>query len=338
MTNTMNAALTPQPSTRALLLVPRVSFYVMVACCCCAGSAGGLVHGKWLLPIVLAAVAVAMWHGAYDPVPGRKLLVPLFGSRWLGVFLIGYVALAALTLLLWWLLPFVSLLLFLAYSAWHFGTESDRRTPRFVAAIAACALGAVPIVAACRWHSGAVIPILASMLGVTAAGSSAALAHGLSTLWWPVLAVALIGAGSGLAGRSMLERAGTTLVIACTASLFAFCDPLLAFAVYFCCWHTPEHLVSTSEPTREAPSLRANVLCNLRAGLVPWFGSLVFLSAMLLFGRHAAASYGAEMFIVLSALTVPHMALNELGRLRADRLNRDAFSHAKGVRLGFYRA
>jgi Brp/Blh family beta-carotene 15,15'-monooxygenase len=335
MINTANPSLMLQPSTRALLLVPRISFYVAVACCCCAASAGDLLHGRWLLPIVLVAVAIAMWHGAYDPVPGRKLLAPLFGSRWLGVFLVGYVALAALTLLLWWLLPVISLVLFLAYSAWHFGTESNHRTPRPVAAIAACALGAVPIVAACRWHAGAVIPIFASMLGHRAAPFSMALVHGLSSLCWPLLVIALAGAWSGLAGRRMLERVGTILVIAITAALFAFCDPLLAFAVYFCCWHTPEHLVSTSEPTPETPSLRLNVLRNLHAGLIPWLGSLIFLGVMLLFGRHVAASYGAELFIVLSALTIPHMALNELGRFQATRLTHDIFSDSKGVRRGF---
>ncbi len=279
-----------------------------------------------------------MWHGAYDPVQGRKLLMPRLGAHWLSVFLAAYAGLVVITLLGWWLLPSISLALFLTYSAWHFGTEPEHRTPGPIAALAAFALGAVPIVAACRWHAGAVTPIFTQMLGGKADPHAAALTHGLAAACWPVLVIALAGTWLGQFGRGSIQRAGTAAVIVVTAALFALCDPLVAFAVYFCCWHTPEHLVSTSEPAAGIPTPAASVRRNLRAGFLPWLVSLVFLGAMFYFGRHTAASYGPEMFILLSALTVPHMALNELGRVQAARSTAAAVWNAKGAPLDLHRA
>jgi Brp/Blh family beta-carotene 15,15'-monooxygenase len=116
----------------------------------------------------------------------------------------------------------------------------------------------------------------------------------------------------GQVGRGRVQKAELLTVLALQALLFAICDPIVAFAAYFCCWHTPEHLVATSV----AP---ASLGRNLKAGLVPWLLTLVLLAAFFALGRHEATAYRAEIFILLSALTVPHMALNELRRAQFAR-------------------
>ena len=312
---------TQAQSARTVLLVPRLGLFAAVVVACCVASRAGLMQGKSLLPVVLAAIAIAMWHGAYDQVQAEQVLASRFGSRWLAVFLTCYVSLAALTLLGWWLFPLASLVLFLAYSAWHFGTEPERLTPRFSTALAAFAFGAAPIVAACRWHVAEVKPIFAQMLfGASASESNAGvLVHGLALACWPVLAFALACVALGQFGRGLAQRVELFAVATLIIVLFRFCNPMLAFAVYFCCWHTPEHLVSTSVPERSDAALGANLARNLRAGFVPWVFSLLFLGAVFFFGQHAAASYKSEIFIVLSALTVPHMALNEFRHMQSSR-------------------
>ncbi len=293
----------------------------MMVLACCTASAAGRLTGPAVTVLAIAAVAVAMWHGAYDHIEAERLLARPLGRRWLPSFLAGYLLLAAITLVGWYLSPLASLALFLLYSAWHFGTEPEQDSLGFLAAISALATGAVPIVAACYWRPEAVVPIFATMMrnAPHAAGSAPVLAQVLSRLCWPVLAVAAAGIVSGQLGRRAAVRCELIASVTLTGVLFAVCDPFLAFAVFFCCWHTPEHLLSTAGPLEAQDSLRFRVLLNLRAGLLPWLLSLVLLAAVLLAGRHALASYRAAIFIVLSALTVPHMALNELRRAGAGR-------------------
>ncbi len=302
----------PQPpSARGAFLSVRFALFAGVSAACCGFSAAGMLRGAAVLPLALAAVAVAMWHGAYDHVQAKQILERPLGRRWMVWFLAGYAALAAVTLVGWLLFPLASLALFLLYSAWHFGTEPEERTPPFRVALPALALGAAPIVAACRWHGALVAPIFAAMLG-RRAPSAGALTQALSVACWPVLGLALLGIAAGLLGRSTRERGELAAVLGLQAALFFWCDPLVAFAVYFCCWHTPEHLLATS--MGEPGGLSGNLNRNLRAGFLPWVLSLAFLGAALFYGRHSAAAYQAQLFIVLSALTVPHMALNELRR------------------------
>ncbi len=303
-----------------MLLRERFLLFAAVAVACCIASEHGLLHGPALLLLALGAIAIAMWHGAYDQVQAEQVLAPSFGKRWVPVFLLGYAALAAVTLLGWYLLPGLSLWFFLAYSSWHFGTEPEEVTPRLISAVTAIAFGAVPIVAACVWHASTVEPIFAEMLRGAAAPARQAgdLTQVLGRLFLPVSAVAAIGIAFGLLARPWQQRMELGGIIILELALFRFCDPLLAFAVYFCCWHTPEHLLATSLPTGPGESLRSRAGHNLRAGFVPWLMSLALLAAAFAFGRHRALAYEAEIFIVLSALTVPHMVLNELRRAPPD--------------------
>jgi Brp/Blh family beta-carotene 15,15'-monooxygenase len=289
-----------------MMLLPRVTLFALVTLLCCAATAEGLLRGPAVLPLALASMAVAMWHGAYDQVQAEQVLAGVLGRNWLPVFLAGYVVLVGLTFVGWRLLPFASLVLFLLYASWHFGSESEQRTPTLPRALVALAMGAVPIVAACRWHGDAVMPIFAQMAGQGGSGAGA-LTHVLAEACLPVLATAVVGIVLGRLGHSRAQKVELLAVLALQTALFAICDPLVAFAAYFCCWHTPEHLVATSvEP--------ASLGRNLKAGLIPWLLSLVMLAALFALGRHEATAYRAEIFILLSALTVPHMALNELRR------------------------
>jgi Brp/Blh family beta-carotene 15,15'-monooxygenase len=306
----------PDVSARGILLLPRVTLFACVTLLCCLASAEGLLHGPAVLPFALAAIAVAMWHGAYDQVQAEQVLAGVLGRSWLPVFLAGYAVLAGLTFVGWQLVPFASLVLFLLYAAWHFGSEAEQRTPTLPGALVALAMGSVPIVAACRWHGDAVTPIFAQMAGGQAAGAWV-LTHVLAKGCWPVLATALVGIVLGQVGRGPAQKAELLAVLALQVALFAMCDPLVAFAAYFCCWHTPEHLVATSV----APATLGH---NLKAGLVPWLLSLLMLAALFALGRHEATAYRAEIFILLSALTVPHMALNELRRAQFARGKRSA--------------
>jgi Brp/Blh family beta-carotene 15,15'-monooxygenase len=273
-----------------------------------AGSALCAVCGYQLhpasrlwVPVALAAVALAVWHGAYDGVLAEQALQPRFPFRWRLPFYVSYLLLTAAVLVLWWLEPVAALVGFLLYSSFHFGIEAEHRRTG-PARVGAFATGAIPIVAACCWWPREVTDIFISMLRGSSA--SAAMVQKVSAgFLLPTVVVAALGAYSQR--RMCGARVG---LIASELLLFRLCPPVVAFAVFFCLWHTPEHLVETSRDRMNRFSARL-ALSNLRRGLGPWLLSLAAVVTAVFWGRHTITCNTGLVFIALSALTVPHMVL-----------------------------
>lgn len=277
----------------------------------CAKWLPGMRWGLWLS---VAAILIAVWHGAFDGVLAKEALGSRFGAHWKFLFYVAYLALGAGLLLLWWRAPVVALSAFLLYSALHFGTESEREfTPeRLLTGLAA---GFVPVAAACHWWPQQVAAIFALMLRGSVESAALLTAGGGRSLW-PVVTLAALGAfrTQGFAGFTSCALVSTELV------LFHSCTPVLAFALFFCLWHTPEHLLSTStdclghfQPDR--------LVRNLRGGFGLWLVSVAGVGVVCALGRHEVHRYVGVLFIALSALTVPHMVLGELCRQQEATLN-----------------
>ncbi len=270
-------------------------------------------RSRWLpsegtsMLLAIAAVAVAIWHGAFAGVLAEETLRSRFGARWMPAFYVSYLALGGAVMLLWWTAPVVALSGFLLYSALHFGTETERNlSPARV--LLGTATGFVPIAAACHWWPREVEAIFQEMLRGDAAYGAAITALAATALW-PIVAVALLGAWQ-TSGHHWLEP---SLLVATELVLFRWCSPVAAFAVFFCLWHTPEHMVSTSlDPTGK---FQGRLLMeHLRRGVGPWLITLAAIVVVCWCGRHDAQTYAGVVFIALSALTVPHMVLAEVCR------------------------
>ena len=309
--------------------VTRMTCFALVtaaACWCQRGWSGSLGAFHPLLDtLALAAIAIAVWHGAYDGVLAQPLLEHRLGKWWIPAFAAGYLLLAAAVITAWHFTPEYALVAFLAYSSWHFGTEQEIEPLSLRRAAAAFALGALPIAAACHWHPDQVSAIFRAMLGSTQGSLfSQQLTRAGAALLWVLAAVAGLQAFSGPGNPSRVTRLARVCLLALELLLFWCCDPVLAFAIYFCCWHTPEHLVSSSRDDNGCYSARI-MFCNLRAGLFPWLISLAGLALMLTLRPRSLVTYVSAIFVFLSALTVPHMVLNELSRLtRMTRQSRPA--------------
>ncbi len=271
----------------------------------------GLPPARLAVPLAVAAIAVAVWHGAFDGVLAEESFEPQFGSAWRSAFHAAYLALAAAVVLLWWAVPVSALVFFLLYSALHFGTEGEQHlSPTRV--LTGVATGFVPIAAACHWWPREVTAIFAEMLrGGAERGAGVTFVAG--RVLWPVVAVAVVGAWRGRG--EVLPTLAALILVATELALFRWCSPLAAFAVFFCLWHTPEHMVGTSLDRAGRFQVR-RLGEHLRRGLVPWLGSLAAMAIMGWYGRHTAQAYAGVVFVVLSALTVPHMVLGELCRRR----------------------
>jgi len=249
-----------------------------------------------LFAAVFAAISIAVWHGAYDGVLAKPLLEKRLGAAWAASFAAGYILLAAAMVLLWFVSPRLALPAFLLYSAWHFGTESQTGPIKFADAAIGLCTGAIPIAAACYWHMPEATSIFTALLG-----GHQPFAHEVAFAAGQLIGPVVLIAGAG--------RIRLLPLIALELILFRQCNPLLAFGVFFCIWHTPEHLLSSAQDCQGRFSLPL-MWNQLRSGMVPWLISIAALAVVAARG----VSYASALFIMLSALTVPHMTLNELRR------------------------
>ena len=292
--------------TPARLLV--FGLCVIGACIAQPGNSRGL-----LIAIVIG-ICIAIWHGAYDGVLAKPVLEGRLGRLWMPGFAIGYLLLASAVLLLWWIAPTLALPLFLLYSGWHFGTELDIESLSPVRAVTALSMGALPILAACRWHVAEVASLFATMLGNAAHQAFAhSVAVGAAQLLPAGLLIVVVGVLAGFRGKAWSTRIELLVLIGLEMALFRLCDPVLAFGVFFCVWHTPEHLLSSARDLSGRFSARV-MWQQLRSGIVPWLASLCVLGLIIALGPRNMVAYESAIFILLSALTVPHMALNEIRR------------------------
>ena len=283
--------------------------------------------GREWMALAVAAIAIAIWHGAFDGVLAEQVLRPRYGPRWTAYFYAGYLALAGGVLLVWWWAPLLALVAFLLYSALHFGAGSERELslPRL---IVGSATGFLPIAAACHWRPAEVAPIFSALLRQDAA-FAAPLAAAAGSVLWPILVVVLVGAfrrgvGEGLRGSALS---------AAELLLFRCCSPVAAFAVFFCVWHTPEHMLSTS--IDRTGQFKSELLrTHLERGFGTWLLSLAGVAFLCWWGRHDLEAYASAVFLALSALTVPHMVLAEICRRQESSLGSRtvlAFSSQKVV-------
>ncbi len=288
--------------------------------------------GPWMA-LAVVSIAIAVWHGAFDGVLAEETFGPRYGKAWAPVFYGGYLVLGAVVIALWWKAPGLALALFLLYSALHFGTESEQQISLWNM-FTGLGAGMVPLAAACHWWPGEVNGIFVTMLRGDA-GHGAAITLLAGRLLWPAAGVVAGGALVRMRRRQS-GGLGALVLVATELLLFRGCTPLAAFAVFFCLWHTPEHMVSTSLDAAGVFEMRT-LWQHLRRGLVPWLLSLGALGVAGWYGRHTVEAYAGLLFVVLSALTVPHMALGELCRRRGNSaMGREdgAYALPRAVSLG----
>jgi Brp/Blh family beta-carotene 15,15'-monooxygenase len=308
--------LTNKQKINTVALPWRVLVFAAVVAGACTTQAHGTNMTPGLFAAVLVGIAIAIWHGAFDGVLARPILEKPLGRWWIPGFATGYLALAVAVALLWWIEPRFILPVFLLYSAWHFGTEVNPGSLSLASSAVALSVGALPIAAACRWHPVQVTAIFARMLHFSHSELFAShIAHGAGeVLWWATL-IAVVGTLLGLRGQGWATCLESLVVIGLELALFWFCDPLLAFGVFFCIWHTPEHLLTSAEDANSRFSKRI-MWQQLRSGLLPWLLSLIMLGVFLALEPKHLTAYSSALFILLSALTIPHMLLSEMRRGR----------------------
>jgi beta-carotene 15,15'-dioxygenase len=265
----------------------------------------------WQVIIAVVALAIGIPHGALD----HLVTLPKAQPKKMAIFIIVYVAVAIVAVV--GILKFntVGFIFVLFMSAVHFGigdaafiNEIDKRTgatqklnrwfyipaagftPVFIPLVNSASTEALASVkpALINWHGGLDSEIL---LAITA--------------------FALISIGVMALTKRFRESLDLTVLLL----LAHLAPPLIAFAVYFGCWHAMRHTARlTLSLPRSIENLTQGMLRKAFSnavipGLPALIGTFVIAGLLALSGRDFTDEFFWMALVVVWALTVPHMAV-----------------------------
>lgn len=266
---------------------------------------------NWQIVLATIALAVGIPHGALD----HLVTLPKSAPIRMAIFIFIYVAIALLAIyaiLKWNVWGFIFVVVM---SATHFGigdsaflNELDSLKnptgPRIPAWLYAPAAGLLPVM----------IPL------VNSRSSEALTKVNESLVDWHqgytteiILAVAAITALC-IVGLLQRKRYRDALDIALLAALASIAPPLVAFAVYFGCWHALRHTARLTSllPNSESAYLRGRpgqaFVAAVIPGLPALFGTVIFIAVLAGFSQQDLSDKFLWLTLVtIWALTVPHM-------------------------------
>lgn len=276
----------------------------------------------WQVVVALIALAIGIPHGALD----HLVTLPRSSAKKMALFITGYVAvaiLAVVAILTWNVVGFI---LVVIMSAVHFGigdaafiSEIDRRSEdkkRFQKYLYATAAGTLPVV----------IPLVSERSTSALEKVNPALVdwhQGVNNdlLLWTMLITAF-----ALLRLIQRRRDGEAIDLVLLYLLAVTAPPLVAFAVYFGCWHAMRHtarLTLTLQSSQAAFAEGNSRKAFLRAvlpGTPALVGTFVVAALIVIFrGDSLDDQFLWVSLVVVWALTVPHMAVT--ARLDRKALN-----------------
>jgi Brp/Blh family beta-carotene 15,15'-monooxygenase len=265
----------------------------------------------WQVIIAVVALAIGIPHGALD----HLVTLPKAQPKKMAIFIVVYVAVAIVAVV--GILKFntVGFIFVLFMSAVHFGigdaafiNEIDKRndvsrklnrwfyipaagfTPVFIPLVNSASTEALASVnpALINWHGGLDSEIL---LAITA--------------------FALISIGV----MALTKRYRESLDLTVLLLLAHLAPPLIAFAVYFGCWHAMRHTARlTLSLPRSIENLTQGMLRKAFSnavipGLPALIGTFVIAGLLTLSGQDFTDEFFWMALVIVWALTVPHMAV-----------------------------
>jgi Brp/Blh family beta-carotene 15,15'-monooxygenase len=265
----------------------------------------------WQVVVAVIALAIGIPHGALD----HLVTLPKSQPIKMAIFIVIYVAVAVVAVV--GILNFntVGFILVLFMSAIHFGigdaafiSEIDRRT--------------VPVRKLNRWFyipAAGFTPVFIPLVNSASTEALASVNPALinwhqgfdSEILMLVSAFAVLSIAVMFVGKRNREALDLTLLVL----LAHLAPPLIAFAVYFGCWHAMRH---TARLTLSLPKCTESLNQGLNRkafssavipGLPALVGTFVVAGIMALSGRDFSDEFFWMALVVVWALTVPHMVV-----------------------------
>jgi len=253
------------------------------------------------LPLLAAIIILVLGvpHGAFDAALADRRFT--LDSTWrLALFILGYLMIAAAVAALWFALPAAALCAFLAYSAAHFADDWAGEVEALPRMMVGAAIVSLPSVT----HPEQVAVIFGWM---TRADIAETVTAGLR-----VVGIVAANAAIAIVVAIGLRAPRVALEIAAVLALAATVPPLTFFVLYFCLLHSVRHTFDAHERLRPS-SLVSFARSALPYALAAMAGTITI--GLVLFRVEPGQGVLTAVFIVLAALTVPHMLLETmLGR------------------------
>ncbi len=263
-------------------------------------------------------MVIGLPHGAFDNALGYMLGYGR-GLKSFLLFSAAYLGVAGLVYLAWLFLPVMSLICFLGYSLIHFGlgdvTSLRRSLPqspksrfllsssgrRLINGMSIFAHGGLVTLFVPFWHADEV-SWLFQLLTSEKATTIMTILLPLSVIWAGCLLMIICTATF----EPHYRRSASELVI--LTFCLALLPPLAGFAVYFCAVHSLRHFQHIWNHITLTLSRRSSlVLAILLTGASWALAGALYASQPVADGVDAALL--RSVFILLAALTVPHMLL-----------------------------
>jgi Brp/Blh family beta-carotene 15,15'-monooxygenase len=263
----------------------------------------------WQLVLATIALAIGIPHGALD----HLVTLPKAAPIRMVLFIILYVAIALLAIyaiLRWNVWGFIFVVIM---SATHFGigdaaflSEKDalRGSSRIPAWFYAPAAGLLPVA----------IPLVNSRSTDALEKVNPALINWHSGFTTEILMAVAVVTTLCLLALLQRKRYRDALDILLLAALASFAPPLVAFAVYFGCWHAMRHTARLTSllPNSESAYLRGRPGQAFVAAVIPGLpalvGTLIFVVILAGFSQQDLSDKFLWLTLVtIWALTVPHM-------------------------------
>jgi Brp/Blh family beta-carotene 15,15'-monooxygenase len=263
----------------------------------------------WQLVLAIIALGIGIPHGAMD----HLVTLPKSAPVRMAIFVIIYVAIALLAIyaiLRWNVWGFI---LVIVMSAIHFGigdaaflSERDSLSgdSRMSAWFYAPAAGLLPVA----------IPLVNSRSTDALEKVNPALIDWHRGYTTEILILVAVVATLSLLALLQRKRFRDAIDIALLAALASFAPPLVAFAVYFGCWHAMRHTARLTSllPNSESAYLRGRPGQAFIAAVIPGLPALVgtFIFVVILAGfvqQDLSDKFLWLTLVTIWALTVPHM-------------------------------
>jgi Brp/Blh family beta-carotene 15,15'-monooxygenase len=268
---------------------------------------------NWQIVLATAALAIGIPHGALD----HLVTLPRSAPVRMAIFIVIYVAIALVAIyaiLKWNVWGFIFVVVM---SATHFGI-GDAAFLNELDSLKNGAHNRLPV-----WIYAPAAGLLPVMVPLVNSRSSEALTKVNSELvdWHQgytteiILAVAAVSALC-LLGLLQRKRYRDALDIALLAALASVAPPLVAFAVYFGCWHALRHTARLTSllPNSESAYLRGRggqaFIAAVIPGLPALVGTIIFIALLAGFSSQDLSDKFLWLTLVtIWALTVPHMVV-----------------------------
>jgi Brp/Blh family beta-carotene 15,15'-monooxygenase len=271
--------------------------------------------------LALLVAVIGRPPGAADHRFAQPRLEPRLGAAWWAVFLGGYLAIAIVVVLGWFLAPAATILVFFLASAWHFGQEEPDLMPgpgraRSARLVCRMARGGLVIWVPVALRTNEVVRIL-SLTAPRGAGPEIQRAVDMLVVCsWVMLTIAAVVwarrmlvavAASGRRRRVLLLDG---LLEASFVTLFAATPPVAGFLVYFCGWHSVRGL---GRLRRELGETRWQLAASLAPMTAAAIGLIAVATWLVLRAPTWEDTLVRATFVGLSALALPHLVLHGVG-------------------------